>query len=118
MITDILTIIQDDPETLKWIQERGDDRTILTKSVSTNRGDSHQTAQLLNGSISTGEGESVQETGVKLIQLNDISEMPLDEQFIFILGKRPIRAKKVRYFENSVFVGRYDQNSLERRPKK
>jgi len=105
----------DDPETLKWIQERGGDRTILTKSVSTNRGDSHQTAQVLNGSISTGEGESVQETGVKLIQLNDISEMPLDEQFIFILGKRPIRAKKVRYFENPVFAGRYDQNPLEKR---
>ena len=103
----------DEPETMKWIQDLGGEKTILTKSLSTNSGDSRQWMQINRGSSSTGEGESIHETGVKLIHLNEIRELSIDEQYIFIQAKKPIKCKKARYFEHPDFIGRFDDNPLE-----
>jgi type IV secretory pathway TraG/TraD family ATPase VirD4 len=69
--------------------------------------------QATPGSVSNGEGESIQETAADLIHINDIRELPPDEQFIFLHGVKPIRCKKVRYFEYPQFYGKYDPNPLE-----
>jgi len=69
--------------------------------------------QTFGGTVSHGEGESMHETGVKLIQTNEISVMPNDMQFVFLQGRQPIRCKKVRYFEHAYFSGKYDENPLE-----
>jgi type IV secretion system protein VirD4 len=103
----------DDPDTMQWVQAIGGDKTILTKTLSTNSGDSRQKMQTFGGSVSSGEGESIHETGVKLIQLNEISTMPADRQLVFLQGQNPIRCKKVRYFEHPFFAGKYDENPLE-----
>ena len=103
----------DDPDTMEWVQKLGGDKTILTKTLSTNSGDSRQRMQTFGGSVSSGEGESVHETGVKLIPLNEISVMSKDEQLIFIEGENPIRCKKVRYFEHALFKGKFGYNPLE-----
>lgn len=103
----------DDPDTMEWVQKLGGDRTILTKTLSTNSGDSRQRMQTFGGSVSSGAGESVHEAGVKLIALNEISVMPKDEQFIFIEGQNPIRCKKIRYFDHALFKGKFGANPLE-----
>ncbi len=105
----------DDTATMEWIQKLGGKRTVVTKTVSSNTGDSRQKMQVFGGTVSKGEGESVHETGADLIQINEIREMPLDEQLIFLHGSKPIKCKKVRYFENSFFEGKYDINPLENR---
>ena len=105
----------DDTKTMEWIQTLGGKRTILTKTLSTNTGDSRQKMQTFGGTVSSGEGESIHETGVDLIALNEIRELPKDEQLVFLHGAKPIRCKKVRYFEHADFAGKFDQNPLERR---
>ena len=105
----------DDTPTMQWIQTLGGKKTVLTKTLSTNKGDSRQKMQAFGGSVSSGEGESIHETGVDLIQLNEIRELPFDEQFVFLHGAKPLRCKKVRYFEHADFLGKYDPNPLERK---
>lgn len=104
----------DDTKTMEWIQTLGGKKTVLTKTLSTNTGDSHQKMQVFGGSVSSGEGESIHETGVDLIRLNEIREMPRDEQFVFLHGTKPIRCKKIRYFEHPDFMGKFDANPLEK----
>lgn len=103
----------DDVPTMQWVQTLAGKKTVLTKTLSTNTGDSRQKMQVFGGNVSNGEGESIHETGVDLIQLNEIRELPRDEQLVFVHGTKPIRCKKVRYFEHSDFQGKYDQNPLE-----
>ncbi len=103
----------DDIHTMQWIQTLGGKKTVLTKTLSTNTGDSRQKMQVFGGNVSSGEGESIHETGVDLIQLNEIRELPRDEQFVFLHGAKPIRCKKVRYFEHEDFLGKFDLNPLE-----
>ncbi len=103
----------DDVPTMQWIQALAGKKTVMTKTLSTNKGDSRQKMQVFGGNVSKGDGESVQETGVDLIQMNEIRELPYDEQFIFLHGIKPIRCKKVRYFEHPDFVGKFEKNPLE-----
>jgi type IV secretion system protein VirD4 len=105
----------DDTKTMEWIQTLGGKKTVLTKTLSTNKGDSKQRFQAFGGTISNGDGESIHETGVDLIQLNEMRELPKDEQIIFLHGTKPIRCQKVRYFEHPDFIGLFDANPLEAR---
>lgn len=103
----------DDTKTMEWIQTLGAKKTVVTKTVSTNKGQSRQTDQMFTSNKSSGEGESVQETGTDLIALNEIRELPFEEQLIFIAGEKPIRCKKAWYFEHPYFAGKFDENPLE-----
>lgn len=103
----------DDEKTMEWVQKLGGKKTIITKTLSSNSGDSKQKMQFVGGTTSQGEGESVHETGVDLIPTNQIRELSMDEQFVFYMGAKPIRCKKIRYFEHPLFAGRYDINFLE-----
>jgi type IV secretion system protein VirD4 len=103
----------DDPDTMEWMQKLGCTETVLTKTISANTGDSKQRFQVLGGTVSKGDGESIQETGVSLIKTNEIREMPPDEQFVFLHGIKPIRCKKLYYLQHLFFEGKYDENPLE-----
>lgn len=103
----------DDVQTMQWIQTLGGKKTILTKTRNSHHSHSEQKNHVFRGTSSQGEGESVQETGVDLIPLNEIREMPIDGQLIFLHGAQPIRCKKVRYFEHPEFEGKFDPNPLE-----
>ncbi|MDX2164233.1 MAG: type IV secretory system conjugative DNA transfer family protein [Gammaproteobacteria bacterium] len=105
----------DDTKTMQWIQTLGGKKTIVTQTLSSNKGTSKQNNKIISGGTSSsGESESAHETGVDLIPLNEIRELPVDEQFIFLHGAKPIRCKKVRYFECDEFRSKYDENPLER----
>ncbi len=105
----------DDTKTMQWIQTLGGKKTIVTQTLSSNKGTSKQNNKIISGGTSSsGESESAHETGVDLIALNEIRELPNDEQFIFLHGSKPLRCKKVRYFEYPAFAGKFDGNPLER----
>lgn len=103
----------DDIATLEWIQKLGGKKTIINKTLGKNSGDSKQMNQLIGGSYSKGDSESVQEMGVDLIQTNEIREMPNNKQLIFVHGLKAIYCFKSRYFESKSFIGMYDNNPLE-----
>jgi type IV secretion system protein VirD4 len=87
----------------------------LVKTLSHNQGHSKKRLQFLPGNYSTGASESISEKAIDLIPLNHIRELPKNEQYIFIQGEKPIRCKKLIYFNHPLFIGRYDHNPLERR---
>ena len=98
---------------MQWIQTLGGKKTVLTKTLSSNSSDSQQKMHAFRGTLSSGEGESIHETAADLIQLNEIREMPSNEQLVFLHGAKPIRCRKVRYFEHHLFAGKFDTNPLE-----
>lgn len=105
----------DDVPTMEWIQKLGGKKTILTKSFSTNKGDSKQRMQWVGGSTSKGEGENIHETGTDLIQLNEIRELAENEQWLFVQGIPPIHCMKIPYYDYPPFKGQFDANPLENR---
>jgi type IV secretion system protein VirD4 len=105
----------DDVPTMRWIQALGGKESVITQSFSKQKGHSWRESGLATGHSSHTEASSRHETGVDLIQLSDIREMPNDEQIIFIHGQKPVRCKKAFYFEHPFFAGKFDENPLERR---
>ena len=105
----------DDAKTMQWIQTLAGKKTIVTQTLSSNKGTSKRNHNILAGSTAShGESESAHETGVDLIPLNEIRELASDQQLIFLHGAKPIKCKKIRYFECPDFNERFDENPLER----
>lgn len=105
-----------DNDTMKFIQEKFSKTTILQKTLSNNKGDQKQKNQVWGGSVSVGEGESVQSGGVDLVHFDQIREMPKDEQWFLVDNNRPIRAKKLPYYQDDYFADcHYDPNPIEDR---
>lgn len=100
------------PESMKWIQEVFGKRTLLQKTLSMNKGDSKQKSQVFGGSTSKGEGESVHSAGTDFVQIDEIREMPKDEQW-FLIDDKPIKSKKVPYYLDPFFSGTFDPNPFE-----
>ena len=105
-----------DNDTMEFIQEKFSQTTILQKTLSNNKGDQRQKNQVWGGSVSAGEGESVQSSGVSMVHFNEIREMPKDEQWILVDNCRPIKARKLPYYLDDFFADcRYDPNPIEDR---
>ena len=102
----------DDVETMEWVQALAGKKTILTKGKSEDKSKSRQSSQWLGGSISRSQGESIHETGVDLLPLNEIREMDKDKQLVFYSGAPVIRCKKYRYFENEKLKNIASSNPL------
>lgn len=90
----------DDVDTMEWVQALAGKKTILTKGKSEDKSKSRESSQWFGGSISRSQGESIHETGVDLLPLNEIREMDKDTQLVFYSGAPVIRCKKSRYFES------------------
>lgn len=54
------------------------------------------------------------ETGRALYLPDEVRRMPPEEQLLFVKGNDPVRARKLRYFEDVEFAGLYDLNPLHR----
>ena len=87
-----------DPDIMQLIQKLGGKKTVLLESRSSSDSNNQQKLEYLKGSTSESTGTSHHEAATDLIQLNDIREMPFDEQLVFIQGKKPIKCKKTLYF--------------------
>lgn len=102
----------DDPDTMRMIQQLAGKKTILQENTSENKNSSSQGSRFSNAH-SKGEGVSYHEVGVDLIHLNEIREMDAESQYVFIAGQKPIQCRKIPYFKEALFAGRFDQNPLE-----
>ncbi len=107
----------DDVETMEWVQALAGKKTILTKGKSEDKGKSRQSSQWFGGSTSTSQGESIHETGVDLLPLNEIREMDKDTQLVFYSGAPVIRCKKKPYFKDKILGARAGNNPLEEKDK-
>lgn len=100
----------DDTDTMEYIARLGGEQTITVENVSTNTGKSTNAGQ---STKSEGTSSSIQETGVNMIPMNEIREQSSDEQFVFIKGKKAIKCKKINYYSDQEFKGKFDNNPLE-----
>lgn len=64
--------------------------------------ESNQKFEMLKGSTSE------QRTGRALLTPDEIRQLPKNEQLLFVAGRPPIRALKLRYYEDPEFSGRFD----------
>ncbi len=99
----------DDIPTMDWIKRLGGTQTIQTESMGESMNNRAGLLKMGNNSTSS----SVQETGVSLIHDDQIRCMPKDEQWLFLKGHRPIKCKKVTYYENRRYQGRFKNNPIE-----
>ena len=102
----------DDVETMGWVQAMAGKKTILTKGKSEDKGKSRDSQQWFGGSISSSRGESIHETGVDLLPMNEIREMDEETQLVFYKNMPPIRCKKARYFNDEMLKRKASVNPL------
>lgn len=98
-----------DNYTAEYLSERMGEATILTRG--SNAGDSHK----LTGLVATKQrGENTSEKGRRLMFASEILAMDpaRGEQLLFFTGKRPLMARRLRYFAEPEFAGRFDPNPL------
>jgi len=110
-IKQIFTI--DDVPTMQWVQSLAGKQTVQVSSRTMNKGKSKRHLQFNSSTFTSGAGESIQETGVDLLHLNEIRELSKDEQLIFIQSAPPIHCQKIQYLNHPLFEGKYDSNPLE-----
>lgn len=103
----------DDVETMEWVQSLAGKKTILTKGKSEDKGKSRQMSQWFGGSTSSSKSESIHETGVDLLPLNEIRQMQEDTQLVFYHGAPVIRCKKKPYFKDEHLNAIASKNPLE-----
>jgi len=91
-----------DYETAEILSKRIGKRTISTKSL----GHSQASDAVIKYHGQEGQGEA----GRWLIDPSEVMRMHEDESLIFMRGKikHPIKAKRIRYFEERAFDGLYD----------
>ena len=101
-----------DIKTMDWIKRLGGTKTIknISSSESTN-----QKRKFLSSPENLGTSTSEQEVGTTLIHDDQITTMPVDEKWLFISKKRPIKCKKIYYFEDPRYAGKYQDNQIETR---
>ena len=102
----------DDVETMEWIQALVGKKTILTKGKSQDKGKSRDSRQWFGGSISSSRGESIHETGVDLLPVNEIREMDEETQLILYKNMPLIRCKKAQYFNDEMLRIKASRNPL------
>lgn len=101
----------DDVNTMQWIQTLGGQQTIQTESIGKSTSKSNVFTTRQQGSA----GQSINHalTGVPLIQMDAIRELPANEQFIFIKGVRAIRCQKLCYYTDPRYHAKFDENPIE-----
>ncbi|MEI6057235.1 MAG: type IV secretory system conjugative DNA transfer family protein, partial [Lentisphaerota bacterium] len=102
-----------DPDIMQLIQKLGGTKTVLLETHSSSDSNNQQKMEILKGSLSESTGSSHHEVSTDLIKLNDIREMPFDEQLVFIQGLQPIRCRKTLYFKEKSLLDLCGKNPIE-----
>ena len=80
------------------------------KLVSDLSGQETRSFSTRNHALGSGhDSYSEQLTGRPLLTLDEVRNLPQDEQLVFMTGLNPIKSKKIRYFSDQAFDGLFDQ---------
>jgi type IV secretion system protein VirD4 len=86
-----------DHETARLISDLLGQGTIVFETTGRNR-----------DSEKTGLSYSEQHTGRPLLTPDEVRNLPESRSFLFLAGRRPILAKKIRYYADQEFMGYFD----------
>jgi len=101
-----------DPKIMQLIQKLGGKQTKIIERNNHSQSTNKQWGSIVQANIGESNSNSVMEVQTDLIHLNEIRELPRDEQYVFIDGLRPIHCKKLKYYTDPFFKN-YDNNPLE-----
>jgi type IV secretion system protein VirD4 len=97
-----------DNKTAKYLEERFGDMTIMTETE--NEGSSGKAFDFMKNN---NDGFSRGEAGRKLMFASEIMQMPRDQQLVMVQGQQPVKARKVKYYEDAEFEGLYTPNTID-----
>lgn len=56
--------------------------------------------------------DSFSQTGRELLTPDEVMKLPADEEIVFIAGNKPVRGKKLRYYEHAFFTDKISDNPM------
>lgn len=101
-----------DPKIMQLIQKLGGKQTKIIERNNHSQSTNKQWGSIVQANVGESNSNSVMEVQTDLIHLNEIRELPRDEQYVFIDGLRPIHCKKLKYYTDPFFKN-YGKNPLE-----
>lgn len=103
-----------DDETIKWVGSLGGEKTVMTESFTTGQGMSNSGRGHIGNASSSGQRSvSVSEQRTKLFKPEDLYAMPEGQQIVFYGNLAPVVCERLRYFDEEMFKGLFDQNPME-----
>lgn len=56
--------------------------------------------------------DSFSQTGRELLTPDEVMKLPADEEIVFIAGNKPVKGKKLRYYEHAFFTDKISDNPM------
>jgi|GEM_PF-939856 len=99
----------------KSVAEALGEMTIMRRSEAATAGSQHRGLDVV-GSRSDGTNVSHGEHNRHLMTAEEITRLGREESILLVRGHRPVRARRVKYYEHPALSGLFDRNPLHQGP--
>ena len=99
-----------DPETAKTISEMLGEETIRIETVSESTATSRENLALFHSTKTKNMARSNAEAARALLKPDEVRRLPRETMLLFVQGVAPIACRRLSYFSDPVFAGRFDKN--------
>lgn len=104
-----------DPETARTISEMLGDETIRVQSGGGGESTSKETFSLFRRTRTRNESWAVSETARPLLKPDEVRRLPRETMLLFAQGLAPVACRRLSYYADSAFAGRFDANPYHHR---
>jgi len=99
----------------KGVAEALGEMTIMRRSEAASAGSQHRGLDVV-GSRTDGTNVSHSEANRTLMTAEEVNRLSREESILLVRGFRPVRARRVRYYDHPGFHGLFDRNPLHDGP--
>ena len=103
-----------DPETAKTISEMLGEETIRIVTESESSSVSRENLALFHSTKTKNSARSNAETARALLKPDEVRRLPRETMLLFVQGVAPIACRRLAYFADPAFEGRFDANPYHR----
>ena len=103
-----------DPETAKTISEMLGEETIRIETVSESTATSKENLALFHSTKTKNSARSNAEAARALLKPDEVRRLPRETMLLFVQGVAPVICRRLSYFSDPAFAGRFDQNPYHR----
>lgn len=109
--TDVKQIFgTNDPDTAEMVSKMTGDATVFSESGSLSYGRNFGRKQ--GGGSNMNAGENTSEKARKLLNPDEVTQLPEDRQLLFIKGSSPLNTPKLCYWKDLEFEGKFEPNPM------
>ena len=99
-----------DPETAKTISEMLGEETIRIETSSEGDATSREALSIFSSTKTKNSSRSNSETARALLKPDEVRRLPRETMLLFVQGVAPIACRRLSYYSDAVFAGRFDEN--------